>query len=153
MLTSITTPFVVDSRLSADTYPLGDWPLSRLLLLNDSRYDWLVMVPRVSGVTEWVQLSEPQQEQLWRESRCLSQVLLQHSEATKLNIGALGNVVSQLHVHHVMRQPGDPAWPGPVWGHSPEQAYAKQELQLQAQRWRQLLRQSSQPVGQLLQDL
>ncbi|MEX1221855.1 MAG: HIT domain-containing protein [Idiomarina sp.] len=153
MLTSITAPFVVDSRLNADTYPLGDWPLSRLLLFNDCRYDWLVLVPRVAEVTEWVQLSEVQQEQLWRESRCLSEVLLACSDATKLNIGALGNVVSQLHIHHVMRHHGDAAWPGPVWGHSPAQPYSNNALAARAQYWREQLRESSQPVGQLLQNL
>jgi diadenosine tetraphosphate (Ap4A) HIT family hydrolase len=109
-------PFELDPRLAADTILVGETPLSQLLLMNDARYLWLILVPRRSDVTEPFELSEADQVQLWRESMRLGEAMKAHFAAYKLNIAALGNQVAQLHVHHIARFHTDDAWPGPVWG-------------------------------------
>ena len=119
--------FRLDARLAADTLPVGDLPLSRVLLMNDRRYRWVILVPRRAGVTEWMDLGEADGIALWRESMRLGQVLRNLYGGCKLNIGALGNLVPQLHLHHVVREQDDPAWPGPVWGHSPREPYPAAE--------------------------
>jgi diadenosine tetraphosphate (Ap4A) HIT family hydrolase len=121
--------FELDLRLRADTLPIGDLPLSRVLLMNDARYPWAILVPRRAGLREIYELSDGDQQQLLRESTALSRALMQAFPGDKLNIAALGNVVAQLHLHHLVRHVGDPAWPGPVWGHSPAQAYLPEAAQ------------------------
>ncbi len=120
--------FELHPRLAADCTVVGDLPLSRLLLLNDARYSWFVLVPRRAGITEVFELEESEQWQLWRESARLSRYLKEVCGAHKINIGALGNLVPQLHVHHIARFVDDPAWPGPVWGHSAASPYKKDML-------------------------
>ena len=109
-------PFQLDPRLAADTFLVGETPLSQVLLMNDARYPWLILVPRRSDVTEPFELSEADQAQLWQESMRLGGAMKAHFAADKLNIAALGNQVAQLHVHHIARFHADDAWPGPVWG-------------------------------------
>jgi diadenosine tetraphosphate (Ap4A) HIT family hydrolase len=116
-------PFILDSRLHRDTFPIGDLPLSLLLLMNDRTYPWLILVPRRSDVREIFQLSDADREQLLRESTLVSRVLYAFCHPDKLNIAALGNVVPQLHLHHVVRYRTDPAWPAPVWGKAPATPY------------------------------
>ena len=108
--------FELDPRLAADTFLVDETPLSRVLLMNDARYPWLILVPRRSDVTEPFELSEVDQAQLWQESMRLGEAMKAHFSADKLNIAALGNQVAQLHVHHIARFHADAAWPGPVWG-------------------------------------
>ena len=108
--------FELDPRLAADTFLVGETPLSQLLLMNDARYPWLILVPRRGDVTEPFELSEVDQAQLWQESMRLGEATKAHFAADKLNIAALGNQVAQLHVHHIARFHTDDAWPGPVWG-------------------------------------
>ena len=108
--------FELDPRLAADTFVVGETPLSQVLLMNDSRYPWLILVPRRSDVTEPFELSEADQAQLWQESMRLGEAMKAHFAADKLNIAALGNQVAQLHIHHIARFHTDDAWPGPVWG-------------------------------------
>ncbi len=109
-------PFELDPRLAAETILVGETSLSQVLLMNDARYLWLILVPRRSDVTEPFELSEADQVQLWRESMRLGEAMKAHFAAYKLNIAALGNQVAQLHVHHIARFHTDDAWPGPVWG-------------------------------------
>ena len=109
-------PFELDPRLAADTFLVGETPLSQVLLMNDARYLWLILVPRRSDVTEPFELNEADQVQLGRESMRLGEAMKAHFAADKLNIAALGNQVAQLHVHHIARFHTDDAWPGPVWG-------------------------------------
>ena len=109
-------PLELDPRLAADTFVVDETPLSRVLLMNDARYPWLILVPRRSDVTEPFELSEVDQAQLWQESMRLGEAMKTHFSADKLNIAALGNQVAQLHVHHIARFHADDAWPGPVWG-------------------------------------
>ena len=112
-----THPFALDSRLEADTLFVADGPLSQLRLMDDARFPWLVLVPRVSGAEEWIDLDGAAQRLLLAEINQASRLLRTHfTPIDKLNIGALGNIVRQLHVHIVGRRVGDAAWPGPVWG-------------------------------------
>ena len=109
--------FVLHPRLAADTAFVADWRLSRVLLMDDARYPWLVLVPRRADVTELFELMADDRAVLTEEIAHAAHVLKTLSGAQKINIGALGNMVPQLHVHVVARNEGDAAWPGPVWGH------------------------------------
>jgi diadenosine tetraphosphate (Ap4A) HIT family hydrolase len=108
--------FALDSRLRHDTRHVASLELCDVLLMNDARFPWLVLVPRVPGMVEICDLAMEQQAMLWREVTHASQALRSPEPFDKLNLGALGNIVRQLHVHIVGRREGDAAWPGPVWG-------------------------------------
>lgn len=113
--------FSLDPRLAGDTVLLGEFPLSHVLMMDEHRYPWIILVPRRSGLIELTDLTQAETESLWRELRQTSAAIA--SLGTKINVGALGNVVAQLHIHVIARNPHDPAWPGPVWGHSPRQPW------------------------------
>lgn len=119
--------FALHPRLAADTFTLGDFPLCRLLLMNDAQYPWFILVPRRENAREIYQLADADQQQLLRESARLSRAVMEEFRGDKLNVAALGNVVPQLHVHHVVRYSGDPAWPAPVWGRHPPRPYTDVE--------------------------
>jgi diadenosine tetraphosphate (Ap4A) HIT family hydrolase len=116
--------FALDPRLAADTLPIGELGLSRLLLMNDARYPWLILVPRREGLRELIDLDAAARATLIEEIASASEFLRALPGLDKLNVGALGNVVAQLHVHVVGRTVGDPAWPGPVWGVGKARGYA-----------------------------
>lgn len=118
------TPFELDPRLAADCFVLGDWPLSRVLLMNDAQYPWVILVPRRAGVREIHDLDAADQHRLVDESAQLGRTLLQMFDGHKLNVAALGNIVPQLHLHHIVRFRDDAAWPAPVWGRLPRAPYA-----------------------------
>jgi len=111
--------FNLDVRLAADSIFVADLPLSQLRLMNDARFPWLVLVPRLSDAVEWTDLDAAQQADLQSEINRAATLLRALGPCDKLNIGALGNIVRQLHIHVVARQVGDAAWPGPVWGSGP----------------------------------
>lgn len=115
--------FALDARLEADTLAVGDLPLARVLLMNDNRFPWLILVPRRAGAREIVDLTVGDAQALTGEIRTATRVLQAVADPDKINVGALGNVVEQLHVHVVARFLSDPAWPGPVWGHGSRSAY------------------------------
>ncbi|HEY9546287.1 MAG TPA: HIT domain-containing protein [Solimonas sp.] len=117
--------FTLHPQLAADTFPVGDWPLSRVLLMNDAQFPWLILVPRREALREIYELSLSDQQLLLRESSTLGLALMDMFVGDKLNIGALGNMVPQLHLHHIVRHVGDPAWPAPVWGRQVPQPYAQ----------------------------
>ncbi|WP_434101731.1 HIT domain-containing protein [Methylocaldum gracile] len=108
--------FELHPRLSQDCIQLGRFPLCRLLLMNENRYPWFILVPEREELSEIYQLTDEDQVQLMRESSHLSRTLSELFRADKMNIAAIGNLVPQLHLHHVVRYRGDPAWPGPIWG-------------------------------------
>ncbi|HVV26754.1 MAG TPA: HIT domain-containing protein [Rhizomicrobium sp.] len=112
------TGFTVDPVIASLTRPLADWPLCRVFLYNDARYQWGLLVPRRAGAVEMCDLSPEDQAQLMAEIVKLSGIVRALPGVEKLNVGNLGNMVPQLHVHVIGRRKGDPAWPGPVWGHS-----------------------------------
>ena len=134
------TDFVLDPRLAADTAFIADGPLSQVRLMDDTRFPWLVLVPRVNGVSEWLELDGGQQRLLLAEINQAGQLIRAQPGVEKLNIGALGNVVRQLHVHLTGRHEGDPAWPGPVWGHGAAVRHAPAALATQIDAWRRRLR-------------
>lgn len=120
--------FELHPQLAADCVVLGDFPLSRVLLNRDSNYPWFILVPRRVGLTEIYQLPAAERGQLLEESCRLGELLMAVFGGDKLNVAALGNMVPQLHVHHIVRRIGDAAWPGPVWGAVPMRAYGEDAL-------------------------
>ncbi len=120
--------FVLDPRLEQDTLHLGDFPLCRLLLMNDAHYPWFILVPRREEVSELFQLDAADQRSLWHEATLLAELLKDTFKADKMNVASLGNMVSQLHVHVIARRRGDAAWPAPVWGRHPAQPYDEDQL-------------------------
>lgn len=123
--------FPLDPRLAADTHFVTSLDLCDVLLMNDTRFVWLVLVPRIEGAIEILHLEETQKTELWAEVDLVSGVLHALTNCEKLNIGALGNIVRQLHVHVVARDISDAAWPAPVWGSGTAVPYgdaAKSEL-------------------------
>ncbi len=121
--------FTLDSRLQQDTVFIGRLPLCQVLLMNDSRYPWVILVPARVDAREYYHLSIADQTQLMRESAWVAEKMADLYSAKSMNVAELGNVVPQLHVHHVARKENDPAWPGPVWGHSPAVPYTDAELE------------------------
>lgn len=116
--------FELHTQLAKDCAVVGDLGLCRVLLMNDSSYPWLILVPRREVVEELFQLSLTDQRQLIEEVSGVSEALASHARADKMNVAALGNVVPQLHVHVIARRRTDAAWPRPVWGVQPAQPYA-----------------------------
>ena len=108
--------FALDERLAADALIVGDMTLTRVLLMNDARWPWLILAPRRDGVVELTDLDAVDRTQLIEEAASAAGFLKAHTGAHKINIGTLGNVVRQFHLHVVARTVGDPGWPGPVWG-------------------------------------
>ncbi len=128
--------FELDERLAADTLPVADLPLSRVLLMNDARYPWAILVPRHASTSEVFELSDTDQQQLWREATQLGKAMKTALGGDKINIATLGNVVNQLHVHVIVRRHTDVTWPAPVWGSGTPEPY---NLDGQAQLRDQLL--------------
>ena len=120
--------FAVDPALLALTHHAVDWPLGRVFLHDDARYAWCILVPRRPGLVEIADLAPEDQAQLMQEIVRLSNGVRGMANVEKINVGALGNIVPQLHVHVVGRRRGDPAWPGQVWGHSPPQRHDPADL-------------------------
>lgn len=115
--------FLVHPRLAQDTFALADLPLSRVVLMNDRRFPWLILIPRRADAREIHALAPADRHTLIEEIADVAAILARATAAHKMNIGALGNIVPQLHVHIVARFEGDAAWPGPVWGSGPAQPY------------------------------
>ncbi|GAA5136665.1 HIT domain-containing protein [Thalassotalea piscium] len=120
--------FKLDPMLKRDCFELLELKLSKLLLMNDSQYPWFILVPKRTGIEDIYQLDWQDQQQLLNESSALSEILMQAFTGRKMNVAALGNMCSQLHVHHVVRFENDCAWPKPVWGYSPAIAYTEYEI-------------------------
>lgn len=121
--------FELAKELQRDCILMAEWPLCTVLLMNDSQYPWFILVPRVAGAKEIIDLPESQQVQFWQESGKLSQLLQDTFTPDKLNVAALGNMVPQLHVHHIARFKTDIAWPKPVWGLYPAKPYSDEEIE------------------------
>lgn len=115
----MTRTFELDPRLAADTHLLVQWPLCDVMLMDDSRYPWLILVPRVAGARDLIDLDQPARMQLRQETDAAAMTLRDVFAPDKLNVATLGNVVEQLHVHVIARFRDDDAWPAPVWGAHP----------------------------------
>jgi diadenosine tetraphosphate (Ap4A) HIT family hydrolase len=135
--------FVLHPRLLADTAWIADWPLSRVLLMNDSRYPWMLLVPRRPDVSELFELDESARATLMGEIARAAERLKSWATARgscdKINIGMIGNVVPQLHIHIVGRTKADSAWPGTVWGAGQAAPYGADELSRVVTELRELL--------------
>jgi diadenosine tetraphosphate (Ap4A) HIT family hydrolase len=127
------------TQLAHDTVPVGDLPLARVLLANDANYPWLILVPRLPGLVELIDLEENAQVQLLGEIAAAARALKRITECDKLNIAALGNQVPQLHVHVIARRRSDAAWPKPVWGVKTALAYPRGQQAMLLKSLRELL--------------
>lgn len=121
--------FELHPRLAQDCLPVTELPLCRVLLMNDAHYPWFILVPRRESLREIHHLAAADRVLLLQESCALASAMEQVFAPCKLNVAALGNLVPQLHVHHIARFEDDPAWPQPVWGKRPAQAYAAAEAE------------------------
>ena len=119
--------FALHERLARDTFPVGDFPLCRVLLMNDARWPWLILAPKREAIVELTDLDEGDRTVLIEEAAEAADFLKAHTGADKINIGALGNLVRQFHLHVVARSAGDPGWPGTVWGFGSPQPYDEGE--------------------------
>lgn len=124
----MTDGFSLASRLEADSHFLTNWPLCQVRLMDDARFAWLILVPRQAGLEEWTELSPEESAQLSQEIRRAGRALATMFKPTKLNVGALGNIVRQMHVHVIARFDTDAAWPGPVWGQGTRIPYESANL-------------------------
>ncbi|MGC1547529.1 MAG: HIT family protein [Rhodanobacter sp.] len=120
--------FILDERLDADTQLVISLALCDVRLMRDARFPWLVLVPRHAGLVEMLDLPSELQPVLWQEIHQTAAALRTTVPCDKLNIGALGNIVRQLHVHVIARREGDAAWPGPVWGYGRAEPYTDNDL-------------------------
>ena len=131
--------FLLNETLNADTVPVASWPLCRVLLMNDSRYPWLILVPAQPDIKEIYELSLGDQSQLMSELCRASLALSNLLSPDKINIGALGNIVPQLHIHVIARFRRDEAWPQPVWGTHRPTPYQTQTLKETQKKFQQAL--------------
>jgi diadenosine tetraphosphate (Ap4A) HIT family hydrolase len=131
--------FELDSRLAKDTYWLGEFDLSLVLLNKDANFPWCILVPKREAVYDLYHLSEEDQQQFMRESSRLSRAMMSVLGAYKMNVAALGNVVRQLHIHHIARFKDDPVWPQPIWGKLTAVDYTREQLDERISSLRQAL--------------
>lgn len=120
--------YCLHERLAADTLSLGRSRLCEVRLMNDQTWPWVLLVPALAGIREIYELSAEQQQVLMQESSTLSRGMMEAFGGDKMNVAALGNMVPQLHLHHIVRFEGDPAWPGPVWGKQAPVPYDEDRL-------------------------
>jgi diadenosine tetraphosphate (Ap4A) HIT family hydrolase len=132
--------FELDQRLQNDSFFVCNLLLSQVRLINDSQFIWCVLIPEINNVTEIIELTDVQQAALWQESAILSRALKKGFHPDKLNVAAIGNIVSQLHVHHLCRFKDDIAWPAPVWGRQPMVGYGENKHQGLSEKIRKLLK-------------
>ncbi|MCA1930567.1 HIT domain-containing protein [Rheinheimera sp.] len=130
--------FQLAAEFERDSIWLADWPLCQLRLQNDANYPWFILIPKRAGMVEIIDLTDHDRALLWHESAMLSRFLKTEFQAKKLNIAALGNMVPQLHLHHIVRYEHDSAWPAPVWGKLPAKAYSEDQLEQIKQKLRLL---------------
>ncbi|WP_026958128.1 HIT domain-containing protein [Aliagarivorans taiwanensis] len=131
--------FQLHPQLEKDCYVVGDLDICRVLLMNDSNYPWFILVPMGSELRDIHELDFCQSSQFWRESKRFAKALMDIFDGYKMNVAALGNMVEQLHIHHIVRFKDDPAWPAPVWGAVPAKPYAEEQAQAIIQQVREAL--------------
>ena len=134
------TMFKLHERLDQDCLLVGQFELCLLLISRDANYPWLILVPKREGITEIHQLNATDRQQLLEESCILSQAMTELFAPDKLNVAALGNVVPQLHIHHIARYRSDAAWPQPIWGVVPSDEYDPDMLSARCENLRQRLK-------------
>ncbi len=134
------SPFQLHPRLQQDCFSAGHFVLSQILLMNDNQYPWFILVPQRKDIKEIYELTPNDRQQLLDESCLLARTLVELYQPDKLNIAAIGNLVPQLHIHHVARYQTDIAWPGTIWGKFPACAYSGQVAEQQITRLRERLK-------------
>jgi diadenosine tetraphosphate (Ap4A) HIT family hydrolase len=122
------TSFVLHPQLEKDSALVTELVLCSVRLINDANYPWLILVPRIANISDVIDLNAAQQQMLWQESALVSWALKYLFTPDKLNIAALGNMVPQLHLHHIVRYQNDLSWPKPIWGQVPSKAYSSEQL-------------------------
>lgn len=135
--------FVLHTQLQADTYVVGYFPLCVLLLCNDANYPWCILVPKRAGIREIHHLSREDRQALLTESCVLAECMEQLFTPLKMNVAALGNMVPQLHIHHIARFEADIAWPAPIWGKAPAKKYDDALLDMRLQELRESMGKSN----------
>ncbi|MDO9424484.1 MAG: HIT domain-containing protein [Methylobacter sp.] len=120
--------FQLHPRLEQDCIAIGRFELCRLLMMNDSQYPWFILVPERADLQEIYQLNKAERELLTEESSYLAENLANLYQADKMNIAAIGNLVPQLHIHHIVRYQTDKAWPAPIWGKFATVPYTEQQI-------------------------
>lgn len=131
--------FKLDDRLENDTIELGNIEFIKVLMSKDSNYPWLILVPEIADATELFDLDAQQQQLLMQTITKISKDMQVEFSADKINVGALGNVVKQLHIHIVARFETDIAWPGPIWGQHPAKPYTQEQLETQINKMKEML--------------
>lgn len=139
---NVMTHFQLNTRLQQDCFVVGRFALSQLLMMNDQQYPWFILVPQRDDITEIYQMEESDRQLLMAESCLLAEKIVEIYQPDKLNIAAIGNLVPQLHLHHVARYKTDKAWPAPIWGKFDACPYAEQDAQMQIARLRDSLQNS-----------
>jgi len=124
----MTITFQLHPRLKQDCIVIGRLDLCQLLMMNDSQYPWFILVPEKADIKEIYQLSKPERLTLTEESSYLAENLATLYHADKMNIAAIGNLVTQLHIHHIVRYQDDKAWPAPIWGKFDAIPYTQQQI-------------------------
>jgi len=137
----------IHPQLQQDCLTIGRFKMCYLLLMRDANYPWFVLVPDREGITEIYQLSKEDQHQLIEESSYLASILMKTFQADKMNIAAIGNIVSQLHIHHVVRYRDDAAWPAPVWGKVPVEPYTEAQMAIVITKLKEVLTDSFEFFG------
>ncbi|HME29459.1 MAG TPA: HIT family protein [Pseudolabrys sp.] len=140
MNSSVAKDWSLHTQLAHDTVTVGDFPLARVLLVNDANYPWLILVPRLPGLVELIDLEENAQVQLLGEITAAAHALKSATQCDKLNIATLGNQVPQWHVHVIARRQTDAAWPRPVWGMKPPLRYKEGQQAILLNSLRELLK-------------
>jgi diadenosine tetraphosphate (Ap4A) HIT family hydrolase len=125
------TCFVLHPQLEKDSELVTELMLCSVRIINDINYPWLILVPKVDNISDVIDLSDVQQRMLWQESALVSRALKHLFTPDKLNVAALGNMVPQLHLHHIVRYKNDVSWPKPIWGQVPSKAYSDKQLSKQ----------------------
>ncbi len=120
--------FQLHPQLAKDCIEVGDFPLSKVILVNDCLYPWVILVPKREGIREVYELAIADQQRLLGESSAVSEAMAERFSADKMNVAALGNMVPQLHIHHIVRYKNDVAWPKPVWGMVDALVYTEEKL-------------------------
>ena len=122
------THFVLHPQLEKDSELVTELLLCSVRLINDAHYPWLILVPRVANISDVIDLSDAQQQTLWQESALVSRALKHLFTPDKLNLATLGNMVPQLHLHHIVRYQNDVSWPKPIWGQVQTKTYSEENL-------------------------
>lgn len=135
--------FSLHPTLQADTAEIGQFPVCTALLMNNAHLPWIILVPKRAGIREMHELSQKDQQAVFQESLLVGKTLLEDFNGDKLNTAAIGNMVPQLHLHHIVRFKHDPVWPQPVWGNLPNKKYTQIKLGQMLKRLRRLLENAS----------